>query len=153
LSWEDRDHLSECVNAHFRDGGAPAGVVMDLADVEYINSAGLGALFQLCRLLRNRDAALAFANASDALVRLFRTIGLDRLAQVSDTVEQAVERLAGESEELELLPEPVSGPTSGAAQQAAFQPEREAVKPVKDAGEPATQDPPANAAKRKRRHS
>ncbi len=156
LSWEDRDQLSECVHGHFRGTEPPAGVVMDLEDVEYVNSAGLGALFQLCRLLRNRGGTLAFANASDALVRLFRTIGLDRLAQVSDTVEEAVDQLRGESEELELLPEPEGG-ASGRTRGANYQPERdrfesgdEVVPPMSESS-PTSESPSTSPRRRRRR--
>lgn len=157
LSWEDRDQLSECVHGHFRGTEAPAGVVMDLEDVEYVNSAGLGALFQLCRLLRNRGGTLAFANASDALVRLFRTIGLDRMALVSDTVEEAVDLLRGESEELELLPE-LEGGSSGRIRGANYPPEREQFESANDVTaspneSSPTSESPSTPPRRRRRRS
>ena len=107
LSWEDRDHLSECVEQHFKDAAEVNGVILDLTGVEHVNSAGLGALFQLTRLLRGKGGDLMLANASEMLVRVFRTIGLNRLAQISDNVESATAILAsrGHSDELRLLQE------------------------------------------------
>ncbi len=122
LSWEDREQLSACVERHFADTADVNGVIMDLSQVEHVNSAGLGALFQLTRLLRGRGGALVLANASDMLVRVFRTIGLDRLARISESVQSAAETLAarGDTDEIRLLPEsdhrpadPRYGPNSG----------------------------------------
>ncbi len=107
LSWEDRDQLSKCVERHFDGAAEVDGVIMDLSGVEHVNSAGLGALFQLTRLLRGKGGVLMLANASAMLVRVFRTIGLDRLAQVSESVESAAGILAarGNPDEIRLLPE------------------------------------------------
>lgn len=107
LSWEDRDHLSECVGRHFNGAAEVNGVIMDLTGVEHINSAGLGALFQLTRLLRGKGGVLMLANASAMLVRVFRTIGLDRLAQISESVQSAAGILAarGNADDIRLLPE------------------------------------------------
>lgn len=107
LSWEDRDHLSECVARHFNGATEVNGVILDLTGVEHVNSAGLGALFQLTRLLRGKGGVLMLANASTMLVRVFRTIGLDRLARVSESVQSATRILAahGNSDEIRLLTE------------------------------------------------
>lgn len=107
LSWEDREQLSACVERHFADTADVNGVIMDLSQVEHVNSAGLGALFQLTRLLRGRGGVLVLVNASDMLVRVFRTIGLDRLARISESVQTAAETLAarGDTDEIRLLPE------------------------------------------------
>lgn len=107
LSWEDREQLSACVERHFADTPEVNGVIMDLSRVEHVNSAGLGALFQLTRLLRDRGGVLVLVNASDRLARVFRTIGLDRLARSSESVQNAAETLAarGDTDEIRLLPE------------------------------------------------
>ena len=61
--------------------------------VEFVNSAGLGALFQLVQRLRQRGGMLALANVPPNLVRLFRAVGLARVARISDSVESALDLL------------------------------------------------------------
>lgn len=90
LSWEDRDVLAAGVEQHLPPARPVSGVVMDMAAVEYVNSAGLGALFQLLNVVKHRGGKVAFANVAPRLLSLFRTVGLDRSSEVCDTVEQAV---------------------------------------------------------------
>lgn len=94
LSWEDRELLAtsveQCLNHHQRF----VGVVLDMAAVTFVNSAGLGALFQLLQRVRGRGGRIIFANLPPALARLFRTVGLDRLAETTDGVNSALELLA-----------------------------------------------------------
>ncbi|MCH8806744.1 MAG: STAS domain-containing protein [Planctomycetes bacterium] len=93
LSWEDRELLAASVEEHFAGRDSIQGVVMDLARVEFVNSAGLGALFQLVQRLRQRGGTLALANVPPTLVRLFRAVGLARVARIGDSVESALDLL------------------------------------------------------------
>jgi|GEM_PF-5184434 len=90
LSWEDRDLLAAQIEQHIQYRPGLPGVVFDLAGLEFINSAGLGALFQVNRRLRDRGARLAFANVPPMIVRMFRAVGLTRLCGLAETVEQAL---------------------------------------------------------------
>lgn len=78
LSWEDRHRLAECVRERLLADGLVRGVVMDMARLESINSAGVAALFQLQRTVAERGGRLIFINVAAALQRLFRMVGLDR---------------------------------------------------------------------------
>lgn len=93
LSWEDRELLAASVEEHFGGRDTVQGVVMDLARVEFVNSAGLGALFQLVQRLRQRGGTLALANVPPNLIRLFRAVGLARVARIGDSVENALDLL------------------------------------------------------------
>jgi len=84
LSWEDRVALADGVEQHLDGQAGVLGVVLDLGEVTFINSAGLGALFQLAQRLRARQTRLAFANVSPMLKRLFQTVGLDHFARIGD---------------------------------------------------------------------
>jgi anti-anti-sigma factor len=98
LSWEERDVLAHQVNEYLQQRPSVIGLVADMADVDFVNSAGLGALFQLNRRLRDRGGRIVFANVPPQLLRVFRAVGLDRLAGVEGSVEAA----------LQLLTEPTS---------------------------------------------
>lgn len=89
LSWEDRDLLAASVEQHFRNGG-PASLIVDLDRADFVNSAGVGALFQLARLVHNSGGRLAFVNVSPKILRLFRIVGLDRQAQLAPNLDAAL---------------------------------------------------------------
>ncbi len=89
LSWEDRELLANQIDAHLAHRSDIRGLVMDLAGVESVNSAGVGALFLLNRRLRDHQARLAFANVPPLVLRVFRAVGLNRLAGIADNVDQA----------------------------------------------------------------
>jgi anti-anti-sigma factor len=69
-------------------GEAP-GVILDLAGVDFVSSAGLGRLVELGMDLRDRGAVLALAAPSRAIERLFRMVGFDRVMPIFASVESA----------------------------------------------------------------
>jgi anti-anti-sigma factor len=89
LSWDDRDVLANDVEAYFRPRPLLRDVVLDFAAVKFVNSAGLGALFQLTRRLRERQGQLVFANVPPLLTRVFNAVGLDRIAKVAPDLSAA----------------------------------------------------------------
>lgn len=93
LSWEDRDTLAASVEDHTADVSEFRALIVDFSRTEYVNSAGLGALFQLVRRLRPREARLAFASVPPTLCRLFQTVGLDRVTEFFETTESALASL------------------------------------------------------------
>lgn len=82
LSWEDREALAGEVDRHLECRPALDHVLLDLAAVTFVNSAGLGALFQVVQRVRERGARVSLANVSPTLTRMFNAVGLDRLAAV-----------------------------------------------------------------------
>lgn len=90
MSWEDREVLAGAVEERLGGDTPVKGVVMDLREVEHINSAGLGALFQIVQRLRGRGGQLALARPKPTIARLFRVTGLDRVAIVKEDVNGAV---------------------------------------------------------------
>ena len=75
----------------------PSGVrvLIDLSDVSFVDSAGLGALVGSVRRARDLGGDAAVACARPSLTRLLRTIGLDRLVIISEDIEQAMAALYG----------------------------------------------------------
>lgn len=112
LSWEDRDVLAGQVEQHLREKPEVRHVVLDLNAVPFVNSAGLGALFQLLSRVRQRGGRLAFANVSPVVARMFDAVGLNRLASVSPDVPAAVAELNATS--FARGPEAAALPAGGA---------------------------------------
>jgi anti-anti-sigma factor len=90
LSWADRDALRDSVERYMGEHPGSLSVALDVGGVDYVNSAGLGALFQLVRFVRSRGGDTALCDVSPRLARLFRTVGLHRLAPIHPNVQHAI---------------------------------------------------------------
>ena len=53
---------------------ATKGIVLDLANVDYISSAGLGVLFTMKKFLKTNGGELLFCNMKPQIVRLFEIV-------------------------------------------------------------------------------
>jgi len=73
-------------------------VVIDLSEVPFMDSAGLGALIGGIRRAREHGGEVAVACSRPTLTRLLHTTGFDRIVPVTETLDDAVAALAGESE-------------------------------------------------------
>jgi anti-anti-sigma factor len=70
-------------------------VVLDLAEVQYLDSSGVQLLFELAERLASRQQRLAVAVPPDAPARrVLEIVSLDVTAPVADSREEALERLA-----------------------------------------------------------
>ncbi|MEE1521497.1 MAG: STAS domain-containing protein, partial [Acidimicrobiales bacterium] len=80
--------------AQFREALTELGeekyVLVDLSDVPFMDSAGLGALIGGIRRARENDGDVAVACNRPALTRLLHTTGFDRIVPVMESVEEAV---------------------------------------------------------------
>lgn len=70
-------------------------VVIDLSDVPFMDSAGLGALIGGIRRARENGGEVAVACSRPTLTRLLHTTGFDRIVPVTDTLDEAVAALGG----------------------------------------------------------
>lgn len=81
----------------FRDVLASVGpaqrLLIDLSDVPFMDSAGLGALIGGIRRVREADGEVAVACNRPTLMRLLHTTGFDRIVPVTETVDEAVAAL------------------------------------------------------------
>ncbi len=93
LSWEDRDLLAESIDQCLGEQQQIKGLVLDMARVTFVNSAGLGALFQLVERVRSHGGELILACVPPALLRLFRAVGLNRTVRMADDVNSGVRLL------------------------------------------------------------
>ena len=78
------------------------GLIVDLTDVPYADSAGIKVLFDLARDLRRRDRSLAVTvPVSSPLRRLLKITNFQEVAPICDDAQTAVQLIAnGPSSEL-----------------------------------------------------
>lgn len=70
-------------------------VVIDLSEVPFMDSAGLGALIGGIRRARENGGEVAVACSRPTLTRLLHTTGFDRIVPVTETLDDAVAALSG----------------------------------------------------------
>jgi anti-sigma B factor antagonist len=70
-----------------------ARLLIDLSDVPFMDSAGLGALIGGIRKVRDAEGDVAVACSRPTLTRLLHTTGFDRIVPVTETVDEALEHL------------------------------------------------------------
>ena len=68
-------------------------LLIDLSDVPFMDSAGLGALIGGIRRAREAGGDVAVACSRPTLTRLLHTTGFDRIVAVTETVDGAAEAL------------------------------------------------------------
>ena len=69
-------------------------LLIDLSDVPFMDSAGLGALIGGIRRTREEGGDVAVACSRPTLTRLLHTTGFDRIVAVTETVDEAATALA-----------------------------------------------------------
>ena len=83
--------------AHFREALADNAnadrLVVDLCNVPFIDSAGLGALIGGIRRIRENEGRVVVFCNGPTLIRLLHTTGFDRIVPVEETLEAAVSAL------------------------------------------------------------
>jgi anti-sigma B factor antagonist len=73
-------------------------LLIDLSDVPFMDSAGLGALIGGIRRAREADGEVSVACSRPTLTRLLHTTGFDRIVPVTETVEEAADALLNPSD-------------------------------------------------------
>lgn len=80
--------------ADFRDAlsglATQPRLVIDLSEVPFMDSAGLGALIGGIRRARENGGEVAVACSRPTLTRLLHTTGFDRIVPVTETMDDAV---------------------------------------------------------------
>lgn len=83
---EFREALSGIADVHW--------LVIDLSDVPFMDSAGLGALIGGIRRVREADGDVAVISITASLNRLLHTTGFDRIVPVCESLNEALTALA-----------------------------------------------------------
>ncbi|MBI2706540.1 MAG: STAS domain-containing protein [Actinobacteria bacterium] len=79
---------------------AAARLLIDLSEVPFMDSAGLGALIGGIRRAREAEGEVTVACSRPTLTRLLHTTGFDRIVPVTDTVDEAAAALLNPRQEL-----------------------------------------------------
>ena len=66
-------------------------VIIDLAEVEWMNSTGLGILISGVTTLRNSEGELKLANVSEKILSLFEITKLAKVFDTYDSVDNAID--------------------------------------------------------------
>ncbi len=94
VSGETLQPLADRLDTLLQETPTTPGVVCDFAAVQYLNSAGLGALFRALRELRGRGTRLVVCGAAPHVHRLLHAVGFDRVAGVTASVAEAEAQLS-----------------------------------------------------------
>jgi anti-sigma B factor antagonist len=65
-------------------------VVVDMTEVDFIDSSGLGVLVSALKRVRENDGQMRIVTAKEPILRIFRITGLDRVFELSPTLPEAV---------------------------------------------------------------
>ena len=71
-------------------GGRHARLVVDLDEVSFLDSTGLGVLVGRLKLVRNQSGWLRIVCSNDRILRVFRITGLDKVFDIHDSLEEAL---------------------------------------------------------------
>lgn len=66
-------------------------LVIDLKDVDFLDSTGLGVLVARLKIVRNQNGWLRLVCTSDKVLRVFRITGLDKVFAIHESLEAALE--------------------------------------------------------------
>jgi anti-sigma B factor antagonist len=77
-----------------------ARLLIDLSEVPFMDSAGLGALIGGIRRAREAEGEVAVACSRPTLTRLLHTTGFDRIVPVTETVDAAAQALLNPPQDL-----------------------------------------------------
>lgn len=75
------------------DQASTGRLVIDLSEVPFMDSAGLGALIGGIRRAREAGGQVAVACSRPTLTRLLHTTGFDRIVPVTETIEESIAAL------------------------------------------------------------
>lgn len=83
--------------AQFREAFAEVSeesrLIVNLSGVQFMDSAGLGALIGGIRKVRDNDGRISVYSDRDAITRLLHTTGFDRIVPVREDLDEAVAAL------------------------------------------------------------
>ena len=66
-------------------------ILVDMANVPYIDSAGVGVLFGIFTSLRKKEGTIRLANVGERLRKILTLVCLEDMIEICDSVDQALE--------------------------------------------------------------
>lgn len=83
--------LVEVLNQHISKGINKC--IIDISEVRYMNSSGIGVLITILTKLRNKDGEVVLLNPSDQVKKLLVITKLNNIFSIYDTKEEALQHL------------------------------------------------------------
>ncbi len=71
-------------------GGGQHDIVVDLTDVSFMDSTGLGVLVGRLKQIRLNDGSMRLVAANDRVLKVFTITGLDKVFEIYPTVDEAL---------------------------------------------------------------
>ena len=92
------DNWAEDLDPTLQDslGRGIVRTILDLADVEWVNSTGLGVIMSLCSRIEKGGGTVVLANPSPKVANILKVTKLDRHFTIVDSVAAAVEHYSRE---------------------------------------------------------
>lgn len=84
--------------------GASEQVVIDMSAAPFLDSCGIGALIGAVRRIRELGGSVVLADARKPVRRVLSLTGIDRIVEVTDTVEAGLESLSAAVADLGSVP-------------------------------------------------
>ena len=89
------DSFSACeLRAGIADVLGRPGTILDIRDVPFVDSAGLGAVVGGIRRLREAGSSVALCCTRSSVLRLLRMTGMDRIVPIADSPAEARRMIA-----------------------------------------------------------
>jgi len=85
----EADELGSQFDELFENG--KYDLVLDLGDVDFMSSSGLGQIMRAYRAAQKNSGSVALARVQPLVADVFRVTKLDQLLEMHDTVEDAVQ--------------------------------------------------------------
>ena len=74
--------------------GQATRVLFNLADLEYLSSAGLRVLLSAAKEMRRRDGKIVLCSLNEFVMEIFEVSGFQSLIPITDSVESGIEVLS-----------------------------------------------------------
>lgn len=73
-------------------------VILDLNNIDYIDSLGIGAIIELFKKVKNSDGKIIMINVSNPVYRLIKMLNVEKFLEISHSLNEAVEKLKSSME-------------------------------------------------------
>lgn len=93
MDQQQADHLMQVLDEHL--SGNTANVVLDMAELQYMNSTGLNIMISVLTRTRKAGGEVVLAGLSMGVRQLFVVTKLDTVFRITDHVEGALALLRG----------------------------------------------------------
>lgn len=88
-------------------------IILDLKNVEYMSSAGIGAILDHLEVIRKNNGDIGLINVSDKIMKILDVCGLTKMMQILKNEEEAGKLFAGGKSSIAAFPRIVTCPSCG----------------------------------------